>query len=151
MRLAAASLKLQSKKEKTNNNIATTEHNYKQQQQQNEPQNEPNQHDPRIQTTFQQLNLQGDNIDEQDGEDFADTMTTKGPDKIRVISQNVNSVPEQARKVKSKKIVHQVCSGNKADIWMLQEIGLCWDKVHKSDQWSERTSCLLYTSPSPRD
>jgi hypothetical protein len=42
-------------------------------------QNIQNQQQPRA---LQQLNLKGVNIDEQDGEDFADTMTTKGPDTV---------------------------------------------------------------------
>jgi hypothetical protein len=56
--------------------------------------NHPNQNNQNIQNqqqqpeagshtrALQQLNLKGDNIDEQDGEDFADTMTTKGPDTV---------------------------------------------------------------------
>ena len=65
-------------------------------------------------------------------------MTKKGPDTIRIISQNINAMPEDSRQVKSKQIVYQVCNGLEADAWMLQELGLCWPKVHESSQWAER-------------
>ena len=111
-------------RKKNNNTTQLTDHNYNQIQQ-NEP-NEQNQPELGSHTRlFQQLNLRGDNIDEQDGEDFADIMTKKGPDTIRIISQNINAMPEDHMQVKSKKIVHQVCGGMEADAWMLQEIGLC--------------------------
>ena len=35
--------------------------------------------------------------------------------------------------------MNQICRGLEADAWMIQEVGLCWDKVQDSRQWTERT------------
>jgi hypothetical protein len=88
---------------------------------------------------FQQLNMDGENIDAQDGEAFGDVIKMlKPPETTRVISQNVNGVPEYPIHSKSRKIVDQVC-GKDSDAWLLQELGLCWPKVDKTGQWAERT------------
>jgi hypothetical protein len=87
-------------RKKNNNTITATNHNSNITQQQ--ATNDQNQQELGSYTRqFQQLNLHGDNIDEQDGEDFADTMTKKGPHTIRIISQNINAMPDDSRQVKT--------------------------------------------------
>jgi hypothetical protein len=74
--------------------------------------------------TFQQLNLQVENIDQNDGEAFGDKMGNKDEDTVRIISQNIGCLQENTRNNKSKQIINQVCNWG-ADVWLLQEVGIC--------------------------
>jgi hypothetical protein len=82
---------------------------------------------------FQQLDLDGNNIDDQDGEAFADLMKEKAPKTRGIKSQNINGVPEHPFHFKSRP------SDPDTDGWLLQETGLCWIKVGETGQWKERT------------
>jgi hypothetical protein len=82
---------------------------------------------------FQQLDMEGNNIDEQDGEAFADKMKKKGPETIRIKSQNIKGVPEHPIHFKSRQIVNNICDQD-TDGWLVQETGLCWKKVGETGQ-----------------
>ena len=111
----------------------------KQTNQQSRINRKPSKHKNKNKTkNYQQLNMSGENMDEQDGEAFGDTMRKKSPDTIRVISQNINSIPENPFHFKSRQIVNQVGSHD-ADAWLFQETGLNWKKIDEASQWTERT------------
>ena len=65
-------------RKKANNHTATTEHSDNQQQHNEHKQQESGSHEQ----LFQQLNIQGENLDKHDGKDFGDTMTKKGPNSV---------------------------------------------------------------------
>jgi hypothetical protein len=64
-------------------------------------------------------------------------LTPKSTNTFRVIQQNIKLVPENPKSSKNKQISN-VISNREADLYLLQEIGLCWQKLPTASQWSER-------------
>ena len=98
--------------------------------------------DPQIYRTqkdkeLQQLTLHGHNLDLHDGEEYGDKITPKSPGIFRVFQQNIKLVPENPQATKNKQISNFISNGD-ADVYLLQEIGLCWQKLPIESQWSER-------------
>jgi hypothetical protein len=89
-------------------------------------------------TIYQQLDLQGKNIDEVDGKAFRDSCGKKTPDTVQVTSQNINGIPEQQTHYKSRQITSIITQGS-SDAWLIQESGLCSPKADETNQWSKQT------------
>jgi hypothetical protein len=87
---------------------------------------------------YQQTDLHGDNIDAIDGEAFGDTFGEKAKKTVRIMSQNINGLPAHRSHYKSQQIMKTICTGS-ADLWMIQEVGLCWPLINEADQWNVRT------------
>ena len=86
---------------------------------------------------YDQLSMQGCNITRTDAEAFFDTMKTKRDNTVRVGLQNMNLLPESSKHYKSRQSIDHIHQGE-YDVWMMSEIGLCWNKVAAGDQWFER-------------
>jgi hypothetical protein len=86
---------------------------------------------------LQQLTLHGHNLDLHDGEEYGDKITPKPSGIFRVLHQNIKLVPENPKANKNKQISNFISNGD-ADVYLLQEIGLCWQKLSIESQWSER-------------
>ena len=76
-----------------------------------------------------------------DAEAFGDKMTKKYPCTIRCGMQNINMLPESSRHYKSRQLINLIREGE-YDVFLMNEVGLCWNKLDPSDQWSERTRGL---------
>ena len=60
---------------------------------------------------------------------------------MRVGLQNLHLLSEHAKTSKNRQLVQHILEGE-YDVFLMTEIGLYWDKLAASDQWSERTRSL---------
>jgi hypothetical protein len=89
--------------------------------------------------------MNGINITQRDAEAFGDTIKTKLGNTVRVGLQNMQLLPESAKHYKSRQSVDHIKKGE-FDLWLMNEVGLCWPKLEAGDQWFERVLGKLYDS-----
>ena len=95
-----------------------------------------------------QYDLHQRNITTQDVEEFGDKMTLPKPDTtFRIVSQNLNNIPESAKTEKSRQIIDFIRK-SEASIFAMQEIGLCHSKLPPENQWHERVYGRLQATSS---
>jgi hypothetical protein len=82
-----------------------------------------------------QTNLGGQPISHKQGQPFGHPQDTKYDTVFRIASQNIYNIPANSRSKKSYQITAQALGGDSADLRMWQEIGFCWPRLHKSDNW----------------
>ena len=94
------------------------------------------------------MNLHNQNIDQLDAEEFGDLMLFPVPETtLRVVSHNVNNLPENAKDTKSRKLIEFIRS-SQASVFCAQEIGLYMNKLEDKNQWFERILGVFQTSTS---
>ena len=102
-----------------------------------------NHHHLKRNTTTSQLKLDGTVIVHEDlieyGHPYNSTLSTANT--FRIHSQNIQNIPVEAYKLKSQSIAKEL-KKKLADVYMWQEVGLCWSKVSKNDTWKSRTQRL---------
>jgi hypothetical protein len=65
-------------------------------------------------------------------------MGKKGINTFQIMLQNVNNLPTLSRVNRSRQVIDCIAN-QELDVFLMTEIGLCWDKVSAYDQWNERT------------
>ena len=70
------------------------------------------------------------------GHPYSSTLTTANT--FRIHSQNIQNIPVEAYKLKSLGIAKDL-KKKLADVYMWEEVGLCWAKVTTTDSWKSRT------------
>jgi hypothetical protein len=98
-----------------------------------------------IQELYQSHFTANGGISYNDAEAWADTMTTKPEQTVRVGYGNINILSESARNYKSKQLVNHIRDAN-YDAFMMGEVGLFWPKLDACDQWDERVIGLDSTA-----
>ena len=86
---------------------------------------------------FQQTTLFGGNQTKADVEIYGDKLQTKEDNTFRVVSQNVQTLPADARSERSRRVVNTIVS-TEADVFLMNEVKLYWPKVEKQNKWFER-------------
>ena len=89
-------------------------------------------------TTLLQKDLMGNILELKDLSRFGDDPARKTEAVFRVESQNIGNLPQWGTTAKSQQVANRAKHGT-ADVQLWQEIGLCWQKLNKWDQWHART------------
>lgn len=110
----------------------------KSQQKRRKKREKEREHNNRDNTTrYNQTTLSGENLDRQDNEVFGDSIQPKEENNFRVVSQNIQKLPEDAKSTRSRKVVNTI-SNTEADVFLMSEPSLYWPKVTNENQWFER-------------
>jgi endonuclease/exonuclease/phosphatase family metal-dependent hydrolase len=86
---------------------------------------------------LQQTTLFGKNLEKADLEVFGDSLKAKESNNFRVISQNIQKLPESACTERSRRVTSTI-SSTEADVLLMNEVSLYWPKVGITDKWFER-------------
>ena len=70
------------------------------------------------------------------GHPYSSTLATTNT--FRIHSQNIQNIPVEAYKLKSRGIAKEL-KKKLADVYLWQEVGLCWAKLPAADSWKSRT------------
>ena len=85
-----------------------------------------------------QKDLLGNITELKDLSIFGDDPSRKTEAVFRVESQNIGNTPQWGTTAKSQQVANRA-KHSTADVKLWQEIGLCWQKLEKWDQWHART------------
>jgi hypothetical protein len=96
---------------------------------------------------YQQTQMSGANMDQNDVEYFGDDQQQKRPNTLRVGFHNIYNLPEDRRTSKSRQLVDYIVQKS-YDCFLMVEPGLNWKKVGNNDRWYERIWGKLKTSRS---
>jgi hypothetical protein len=96
-----------------------------------------------VQKEYEQLSMQGRNITRSDAEAYGDKMNKI----VRIGLQNMQLLPENSKHYKSRQSIDHIKQGE-YDVWLMNEVGLCWPKLAAVDQWFERILGKLNDSHS---
>jgi endonuclease/exonuclease/phosphatase family metal-dependent hydrolase len=86
---------------------------------------------------FQQTTLLGVNQEKADVEDYGDKLSAKEDNIFRVIAQNIQVLPPEARTERSRRLVNTIGT-TEADVALLSKIKLYWPRVEQHNKWFER-------------
>jgi hypothetical protein len=89
-----------------------------------------------------QTDIQGRSIEKHDLEAFGDLLGKKEANVFRIMLQNVNNLPVSSHVYRSRQLVDCI-SNQELDVYLMTEVGLCWNKLSAYDQWYERTTGRL--------
>jgi hypothetical protein len=84
-----------------------------------------------------QMTLFGMNQTKADVEVFGDKLQAKEDNTFRVVAQNVQTLPINARMERSRKVVNMIAS-MESDVFLMSEVKLYWPGVENQDKWFER-------------
>ena len=84
-----------------------------------------------------QTDLFNRNQDHEDNEEFGDQWVPRPEGIVRIISQNVANLPENAQTAKSRQCIDFIRSSH-ASLFSMQEVGLFMSKLRPEDQWFAR-------------
>jgi len=87
--------------------------------------------------SFQQTTLSGGNQTKANVEVYGDILQHKEENTFRVVSQNVQTLPVDARSERSRKVVNTIID-TESDVFLMNEVKLYWPKVEKENKWFER-------------
>jgi hypothetical protein len=88
-------------------------------------------------TSFQQTTLSGGNQTKADVEVYGNILQTKEDNTFRVISQNVQTIPVDARSESSRRAVNTMIS-TESDVFLVSEVKVYWPRVEQPDKWFEQ-------------
>ncbi len=86
---------------------------------------------------LQQTTLFGVNQEKADVEAFGDKLSPKPDNTFRVVSQNIQTLPVDARSERSRKVVNTIGS-TESDVFLMGEVKLYWPLVENQNKWFER-------------
>ncbi len=86
---------------------------------------------------LQQTTLSGEKLNDKDNEYYGDEMKAKEENTFRVVSQNVQLLPEAATSSRSRRAVNTI-SKTEADVFLMAETKLFWPKVANKNKWFKR-------------
>ena len=94
-------------------------------------------------TTTSQLTLEGTVVVQKDLKEYGHfySSTISNANTFRIHSQNIQNIPIEAYKMKRHGIVKEL-KKKIADVYLWQEVGLCWVNMAKHDTWKSRTQRL---------
>ena len=84
---------------------------------------------------LKQITLHGKVIQDKNEEEYGDTLSGKPPQVIRLLFQNIDNLPEDAKDQKSIGVVNTIIQ-READITMMNEIGLNIGLLSQANQSS---------------
>jgi hypothetical protein len=96
---------------------------------------------------YQQTQMNGANLDQNDVEFYGDEQHEKRPNTFRVGLHNIYNLSEDRRTSKSRQLIDYIVQKS-YDCFLMAEIGLNWRKIGANDRWFERIWGKLQTSRS---
>ena len=95
---------------------------------------------------YQQQDLHNHNLTKEDVEVFGDMLILPKPKHtFQIVSQNIHNLPESPLTSKSRQCIDFIRS-SQADVFAMQEVGLCHCKLKPENHWHERIYGRLESS-----
>ena len=133
---------------KTTQNHKTKQKNKKSKRNRNKKQKRlKNQKNIRHTSTYQQLNLHGENLSVKDDDRWGDNIETKHHEVLRIGAQNVHGLSQYESGFKNRQL-STTMDEFKLDVFLISELNLYWRNVGQFDSWAIRMKNIKGTRKS---